>query len=73
MNNIQQHYNLPFIVQSETKPEYIQALIETREQENISIFRKFMQQEYSKQRNQEITNFEEGLQPKKGKRFHILF
>jgi hypothetical protein len=39
MNYIQAYYNLPLaIVQSENKAAYIQALIDTRQQENIEIF-----------------------------------
>lgn len=43
MNYIQQYHNLPeAIVHSESKVDYIQALINTREKKDINIFREFM-------------------------------
>jgi Fic family protein len=74
MNYIQAFYNLPLaIVQSEHKAAYIQALIDTREQENIEIFREFMAGEYAFLLNQEIEKFEEMKKPSKGKGFTFLF
>ena len=74
MNYIQQYYNLPLaIVNSESKVDYIEALIETREKEDISIFRHFMKQEYSTQLKEEIQNFEKISKPNKGLGFKFLF
>lgn len=74
MNYIQQYYNLPLaIVNSESKVDYIEALIETREKEDISIFRHFMKQEYSTQLKEEIQNFEKISKPNKGLDFKFLF
>lgn len=74
MNYIQAFYNLPLaIVQSEHKAAYIQALIDTREQENIRIFREFMAAEYAFLLTQEIEKFEEMKKPSKGQGFTFLF
>jgi len=74
MNYIQAYYNLPLaIVQSGTKAEYIQALIDTREKDDIQIFRDFMAAEYAMQLKNEIKKFEEITQPKKGKGFNLMF
>jgi Fic family protein len=74
MNYIQAYYNLPLaIVQSENKAAYIQALIDTREQENIQIFRDFMAEEYAALLNAEIRKFEEMQKPSKGRGFTFLF
>ena len=74
MNFIQAYYNLPLaIVYSETKAEYYDALIVTREKEDISIFRQFMSNEYSKLLSHEIKKFKEMDKPKKGKGFSLLF
>ena len=74
MNYIQKYYNLPLaIVNSESKVDYIEALIETREKEDISIFRDFMKQEYSNQLREEIKNFEKISKPNKGLGFKFLF
>ncbi|MGV0938890.1 Fic family protein [Empedobacter falsenii] len=74
MNYIQQYYNLPLaIVNSESKVDYIEALIDTREKEDISIFRHFMKQEYSTQLKEEIQNFEKISKPNKGLGFKFLF
>lgn len=74
MNYIQAFYNLPLaIVQSEHKAAYIQAVIDTREQENIEIFREFMAGEYAFLLNQEIEKFEEMKKPSKGQGFTFLF
>lgn len=74
MNYIQAYYNLPLtIVRSENKAAYIQALIDTRQQENIEVFREFMAGEYSFLLNQEIEKFEEMKKPSKGSGFTFLF
>jgi Fic family protein len=61
------------IVQSENKAAYIQALIDTRQQENIEIFREFMAGEYAFLLTQEIEKFEEMKKPSKGRGFTFLF
>jgi Fic family protein len=74
MNYIQAYYTLPLaIVRSENKAAYIQALIDTRRQENIEIFREFMIGEYTFLLNQEIEKFEEMKKPSKGHGFTFLF
>jgi Fic family protein len=74
MNYIQAYYNLPLaIVQGEHKAAYIQALIDTRKQENIEIFREFMAGEYAFLLNREIETFEEMKKPSNGKGFIFLF
>jgi Fic family protein len=74
MNYIQAYYNLPLaIVQNENKAAYIQALVDTREQQNIQIFRDFMSAEYVALLHREIKKFEEMKNPAKGKGFTLLF
>lgn len=74
MNYIQQYYNLPLaIVHSHSKADYIQALIDTREKEDINVFRDFMKLEYSTQLKNEIEKFENAIEPKKGKGFSFMF
>jgi len=74
MNYIQAYYGLPLaIVHSESKAEYIEALITTREKNDINIFRKFMEDEYSRLLSSEIKKFEEIDMPGKGKGFTLLF
>ncbi|HQE33494.1 MAG TPA: Fic family protein [Flavobacterium alvei] len=74
MNYIQAFYGIPLaIVDSEDKQDYIQALIDTREKEDIAIFRNFMKNQYEKYLLQEIKKFEEGLSSKSNKGFSFLF
>jgi Fic family protein len=74
MNYIQSFYGLPLaIVHNESKAEYIQALIDTREQENIKIFNDFMVGEYAKLLKDEIQRFEDMDKPSKGNLFSLLF
>jgi Fic family protein len=74
MNYMQAYYNLPLaIVYSDAKAEYIQALIDTREKDDIQIFRDFMASEYAALLENEIKKFEEIAQPKKGKGFNLMF
>ncbi|WP_133781360.1 Fic family protein [Pedobacter nutrimenti] len=75
MNYIQACYGLPLaIVHNESKAEYIQALIDTREKEDLNIFRAFMTDEYKKSLTQEIEKFQEMTKPKKGgKGFSLMF
>lgn len=74
MNYIQAFYKLPLaIVYNESKADYIQALIDTREKQDFSIFRDFMDKEYTELLKNEIERFEEIKNPKKGKGFSFLF
>ena len=74
MNYIQAYYGLPLaIVKSENKAAYIQALVDTRQQEDISIFRNFMANEYAALLRNEIEKFKEMKNPAKGKGFTFLF
>lgn len=58
MNYIQHYYHLPMaIVFKEDKAEYIQALEDARNKENLAIFQNFMAQQYIKYLTQEIQNF----------------
>ncbi|WP_442591722.1 Fic family protein [Pedobacter sp. AW31-3R] len=64
MNYIQAVFNLPLTtVDSETKAVYFQALIDTRKHKNLSIFHRFMDAEYEKWLQVEISKFEEMLMP----------
>lgn len=74
MNFIQAYFGLPLaIVRSENKAAYIQALVDTREKEDVQIFRDFMSGEYAFMLEQEIEKFQEMKQPSKGKGFTFLF
>lgn len=73
MNYIQSYYNLPLaIVHNENKVAYIEALKETGKSEDLNIFRKFMNKEYSNLLKSEIKKFEEMQKPNKGKGFAIM-
>lgn len=74
MNFIQAYYGLPLaIVKSENKAAYIQALIDTRELENIQIFRDFMYGEYASLLGEEISKFTAMKNSSKGSGFTFLF
>lgn len=74
MNYIQRFYKLPLaIVHSESKSEYIQALIDTREKDDIRVFRNFMQSEYVRQLEKEIEKYNSTIEPNKGRGFHFMF
>jgi Fic family protein len=58
MNYIQAYYNLPLaIVFKEDKADYFQALMDTREKEDIEIFRQFMYLQLEKYLMDEIAKF----------------
>ena len=60
MNYIQYEFGLvPTKVKKEDKAEYIQALIESREQDNILPFREFMLREHLTNLRKEIENFKQ--------------
>jgi Fic family protein len=74
MNYIQAFYNIPLgIVNSEDKQDYIQALIDTREKEDITIFRAFMKNQYKTYLSNEIRKYETNISSKKNKGFNFLF
>ncbi len=74
MNYIQAYYKLPLaIVHKESKADYIQALIDTREKEDFTIFRDFMDREYTQLLTAEIEKFQKIGDPKKGNGFSFLF
>ena len=74
MNYIQAFFGLPLaIVSSENKADYIEALVNTRQKENVQIFRDFMLNEYAGLLTKEIQLFEEMKKPSKGKGFTLLF
>ena len=74
MNYIQAYYDLPLgIVFNESKVEYIQALIDSRDQNDVSIFTTFMIHEYTRLLASEIQKFEEINIPNKGNGFNLLF
>ncbi len=59
MNYFQLLFNLPLsIVFKEDKAAFFDALMQTRKEEDISIFRKFMNEQYAKYLQQEIDKFE---------------
>lgn len=58
MNLIQIEFDvLPTKILSEEKADYIQSLIDTREQENVNVFINFMAQSHCKHLQSEIDNF----------------
>lgn len=74
MNYIQQYFGLPLaIVNSESKGDYFQALIDTRKKDDINIFREFMKKEYSALLKNEIKKFQNAIKPRKGNDFKFLF
>lgn len=74
MNYLQQKSNLPLgLVFKEDKNEYFEALIVTRQQENIQLFRDFMHNQYQKLLAQEIEKFRNIQKPLKGKTFSLIF
>jgi Fic family protein len=75
MNYIQQLCDLPLgVVFKEDKQDYFEALVKTREREDIGIFRSFMAAQYQKHLSQEIVRYKESLNPlKKGKGYSFIF
>lgn len=75
MNYLQLVFNLPMgIVFKEDKAIYFDALIETRKNENITIFRKFMYNQYEKYLIGEIKKVEDLNNPSSsGKGFSFVF
>ena len=60
MNYLQLLFQLPMcIVFKEDKSEYFESLVQTRQKEDITVFRKFMYDQYAKYLRLEIEKFEE--------------
>ena len=58
MNHIQFEFGLvPTIVKKEDKADYIQALVNSREQKSMKAFREFMMEEHVKNLKEEIKNY----------------
>lgn len=58
MNHIQFEFDLvPTIVKKEDKADYIQALVNSREQKSLKPFREFMMEEHVKNLKEEIKNY----------------
>ena len=63
MNHLQFEYGLvPTKVNKDDKAEYIQALVDSREQDTTEPFREFMLQEHIKNLQQEITAYQESIE-----------
>lgn len=75
MNFLQEFFNLPIsIVFKEDKAAYFDALQQTRQKENITIFREFMLSQYSKYLIMEIEKFQSLDKPgSKGKGYSFVF
>jgi len=76
MNYLQLYFELPMgIVFKEDKAEYFESLQKTRQHEDISIFRKFMYNQYAKYLQLEIEKFEKINSPekKKGNGYSLIF
>ncbi len=72
MNYLQQYFGLPIsIIYKEDKAAYFEALQQTRKEEDVLIFRKFMYAQYAKYLQQEIDKFEDSK--RLGKGFSIVF
>jgi len=74
MNYIQHWYAIPLsIVRSESKQNYIKALIETTNKKDLTIFRNFMKSEYILLLEKEIKKYKDIIKPKKGRGFSLMF
>lgn len=74
MNYIQLYYNLPMcVVFKEDKVDYIQALEDAREQENLKPFRDFMTAQYSNFLTNQILNFKNSNKKSNGNGFSMIF
>lgn len=74
MNYLQQRSNLPLgLVFNEDKNEYFEALITTRKTEDITVFRRFMHEQYQKLLIREIDKFKDIQKPLPGKTFSLIF
>lgn len=74
MNYIQLYYKLPMsIVFKEDKADYIQALEDSRNNEDMKPFRDFMNSQYIKFLNQEIQNYKTIHKKNNGNGFSMIF
>ena len=74
MNYLQLYYNLPMaIVFKEDKTDYIQALEDARNKEDLTPFRNFMIEQYIKLLKQEIENYNSIHKKDKGSGFSMIF
>lgn len=74
MNYIQAYYDLPLaIINSQDRDIYFQALIDTREKDDINYFRNFMKEQYINHLKTEIEKFQNDINPSKNRGFHFLF
>lgn len=74
MNYIQLYYNLPMsIVFKEDKADYIQALEDSRNKEDLNPFRDFMTNQYIKFLNHEIQNYQTINKKNNGNGFSMIF
>ena len=74
MNYLQAYFNLPMsIVFLNDKIEYYNALVTTRHEEGIEIFRNFMHTQYLKYLQNEIDKFEAINKPSSGKGYSLVF
>jgi len=74
MSYLQLFFNLPMgIVFKEDKAIYFEALQQTRKQEDITVFRKFMYRHYEKYLSAEIKKFENIYREKGGGGYSFVF
>jgi Fic family protein len=76
MNYIQAFHSMPMsIVFEEDRKEYIESLINTRQEENIQIFLDFMKSQHLKFLKNEIDKFEQNRKQKnaKNKKIRLVF
>jgi len=74
MKYIQHWYAIPLaIVRSESKQNYIKALIETTNKRDFTVFRNFMKYEYILHLEREIKKYKDIIKPKKGRGFNLVF
>jgi len=74
MNYIQHWYAIPLaIVRSESKQNYIKALIETTNKKDLTIFRNFMKSEYVLLLEREIKKYKDIIKPKKDRGLVLCF
>lgn len=74
MNFLQNKLRLPLsIVFEEDKQDYYQALVDSRKNEDLAIFRNFMKEQYSKFLMQEIEKYKNMKSSKGGKGFSFVF
>jgi Fic family protein len=75
MNYVQGYFNLPLgIVFKEDKADYFEALVQTREKEDMEIFRNFMMEQYERFLLQEMEHFSKAQNNyRSGSGFSLVF